>query len=333
MVTFVSPPPTLGGLGGADLADFAGLNPGAGDVTKLVTVLAADDYGFVTRAAVVDPIVAAHEAAGDPHPVYLTQPEGDALYQPLGGAAAPVGAQYVVLAADGTLTDERVLTRGDGVEVRDLGAGNAVEVRRSRRRHFEAGHRGGTTSYFNPAGFGSVTRGTALDALRTDYQYVQYTSALGDGNSALFGGGTFDLFRVGYEPRIWFRVRTPAAAVLTNVVFSAGFVSSEAHTPVNKVVIEYRTSRADSGFKLVTRDGAVENVVDLGVAIAADTEYEGEVWVEAGVAKARINASAVASNAVNLPLAATTMGWQVGLYTTEAVAKVLLINAILGETK
>jgi hypothetical protein len=31
--------------------------------------------------------VGAHESAGNPHPVYLTEPEGDALYEPLGGGA------------------------------------------------------------------------------------------------------------------------------------------------------------------------------------------------------------------------------------------------------
>lgn len=40
-----------------------------------------------------------------------------------GGAGAPVGAQYVTLAADATLTDERVLTPGNELVLTDGGAG------------------------------------------------------------------------------------------------------------------------------------------------------------------------------------------------------------------
>ena len=41
---------------------------------------------------------------------------------------APTGAQYVALAVDGTLTNERVLTPGAGLSLTDSGAGNAVTL-------------------------------------------------------------------------------------------------------------------------------------------------------------------------------------------------------------
>ncbi len=44
------------------------------------------------------------------------------------GGGAPVGASYVTLGADGTLTSERVLTAGAGVSVTDGGAGSTVTV-------------------------------------------------------------------------------------------------------------------------------------------------------------------------------------------------------------
>jgi hypothetical protein len=40
----------------------------------------------------------------------------------------PVGAQYVTLATNSTLTDERVLTAGTGITVTDGGAGSNVTV-------------------------------------------------------------------------------------------------------------------------------------------------------------------------------------------------------------
>lgn len=45
-----------------------------------------------------------------------------------GGGGAPTDAQYVVLTADATLTDERILTAGDGVDLVDAGAGASITV-------------------------------------------------------------------------------------------------------------------------------------------------------------------------------------------------------------
>ena len=45
-----------------------------------------------------------------------------------GGGGAPVDAEYVVLSANGTLTNERVLTAGTNITVTDAGAGGAVTI-------------------------------------------------------------------------------------------------------------------------------------------------------------------------------------------------------------
>jgi hypothetical protein len=45
-----------------------------------------------------------------------------------GGSGAPTSAQYVTLATDGTLSNERVLTAGTGISVTDAGAGSTVTV-------------------------------------------------------------------------------------------------------------------------------------------------------------------------------------------------------------
>jgi len=44
------------------------------------------------------------------------------------GSAAPPAAQYVTLATDNTLSNERVLTAGDGIDITDGGAGAAVTI-------------------------------------------------------------------------------------------------------------------------------------------------------------------------------------------------------------
>lgn len=79
----------LGGGGGLPVADTTAIVKGSGDPTKLLRfevdglstattrVLTAQDQDG-TLALLSD--IAAHEAAGNPHPIYLTQAEGDALY-------------------------------------------------------------------------------------------------------------------------------------------------------------------------------------------------------------------------------------------------------------
>ena len=45
-----------------------------------------------------------------------------------GGGGAPTNAQYVALATNGTLTNERVLTAGTGISITDNGAGSTVVI-------------------------------------------------------------------------------------------------------------------------------------------------------------------------------------------------------------
>jgi hypothetical protein len=45
-----------------------------------------------------------------------------------GGGSAPVGAQYLVLASDATLTAERVLTAGTGISFVDTGANGTLTI-------------------------------------------------------------------------------------------------------------------------------------------------------------------------------------------------------------
>lgn len=44
------------------------------------------------------------------------------------GGGAPTTSQYVTLATDATLTNERVLTAGTGISITDAGAGSTVTI-------------------------------------------------------------------------------------------------------------------------------------------------------------------------------------------------------------
>ena len=56
------------------------------------------------------------------------QGDGSVAWAAGSGGGAPTTAQYVTLATDATLTNERVLTAGTGITITDGGAGNPVTI-------------------------------------------------------------------------------------------------------------------------------------------------------------------------------------------------------------
>lgn len=62
-----------------------------------------------------------------------------------GGGGAPTGAQYLTLTTDGTLTNERVLTPGNGLSGSDAGAGAAYTLRTTcQQGEFDTSNTGAT---------------------------------------------------------------------------------------------------------------------------------------------------------------------------------------------
>jgi len=66
-----------------------------------------------------------------------------------GGGGAPTDAQYVTLAADATLTQERILTQGTGISIADGGAGGNVTVTLGDHAHTAAAGQGGQLDWDN----------------------------------------------------------------------------------------------------------------------------------------------------------------------------------------
>lgn len=60
--------------------------------------------------------------------VTVTGSGRDATVTITGGGGAPTGAEYVVMSANGSLTNERVLTAGTGISIVDGGAGSTVTI-------------------------------------------------------------------------------------------------------------------------------------------------------------------------------------------------------------
>jgi len=60
--------------------------------------------------------------------ITLTANTNDITIAAAGGSGAPTDAQYVVLATDGDLSAERVLTQGRNITITDGGAGSAITI-------------------------------------------------------------------------------------------------------------------------------------------------------------------------------------------------------------
>jgi hypothetical protein len=89
----------------------------------------------------------------------------------VGGGAAPVGAQYLVLVADATLTSERVFTPSTGIGFTDGGAGGAYTVTNTLR----TGLAGGQTVIGGTAASENLTLSSTSNATKG---YVQLDSEL-----------------------------------------------------------------------------------------------------------------------------------------------------------
>lgn len=99
-----------GGVGITDHGLLTGLSDD--DHPQYINVARGDARYSVlghTHAYETAGTVAAHEAAGNPHPIYLTQAEGSALYEPLGGGGGAVSAADIT---DST-SDGRALLTGN----------------------------------------------------------------------------------------------------------------------------------------------------------------------------------------------------------------------------
>ena len=100
-----------------------------------------------------------------------------------GGGGAPTNAQYVVLALDGTLTDERVLTggtTGPGITITDGGAGSTVTVDITRERWgvvaADITHTPSSVALENVTGLSASVCATSTEVWQIEVQ-LAYTAA------------------------------------------------------------------------------------------------------------------------------------------------------------
>lgn len=110
---------------------FAGPSTGANAAPTFRT-LVLDDIPSITSAKITDATItfgdwASNSCASGEVPT--SNGSTWACGAGGGGSGAPTGAQYLTLATDATLTNERVLTAGDIITLTDAGAGSTLTVK------------------------------------------------------------------------------------------------------------------------------------------------------------------------------------------------------------
>ena len=91
-----------------------------------ITITDGGAGGNVTIAADASPVTSL--VAGTNITLSPVSGLGDVTITAASGSGAPTDAQYVTLATDATLTNERVLTAGSGITLTDGGAGSTVTI-------------------------------------------------------------------------------------------------------------------------------------------------------------------------------------------------------------
>ena len=246
-------------------------------------------YICVTDTTLVDPpasqweVMAADGAAGSSGPIGATGPTG-----PAGTSGAPVDAQYVVMAADGTLSNESVLTAGNHVTVSAASGLVTVDGRINRRK------RASLFSDMNAAGdWSNYSSGTGVSNTFS-------TASLADGNRVgicVHGTGTTATGRAGIgsvatdavgfglsEHRLYACVKIPVLSVVTTAEFIVhiGFNDSQSTLGVDALVFQSpRVGLGETTWMACSQNNSAASIIDTFVT--HDTNFHSfEIIVNAG---------------------------------------------------
>lgn len=209
-----------------------------------------------------------------------------------GASGAPTGAQYLTLATDGTLTNERVLTPRDGLSVTDGGAGGNYTVDWDMDPGIawfdeEFCGNGAANSSLATYGWrlGSLGGATAvINSNSTDQtDSAPCVIVMGPNDTTTLHGGFIDvgehnntigiLGPLGASANPWTsQFRAGMRSSTANVDFRMGFVvPAVALTPNDFYGLRFSTTAADTNFMFEVRVGGTPTTIDTG--IAADTNF------------------------------------------------------------
>ena len=248
-----------------------------------------------------------------------------------GGGGTPTDAQYVALAANGTLTNERVLTAGQGITITDAGAGNAVTVAgvgimRPSLRLWGISYSMGSGTNVSSMGDvfsaqGTPSLSTASDA--NNGATVKYTTgATTDSDAGFYGNSKWRTGRSLYYS--WRGYIGEKTAVRTWIGFSnAGSRATQmaGDDPAGKMAMfRFSSNASDTYWQCVTKDGSA-TVTSSNVAPSTSAPQLLEIEETALSWIFKIDGTTVCTHTTNLPPSGTNMaGWMMSR-TLESAAK------------
>jgi len=240
-------------------------------------------------------------------------------------SGAPVGAQYVVMTADGTLTNERVLTAGNHVTVTNGGSTATLDWRynAAKRTIIESEMNATGNLTLNSSGTGATVAYTTAglhDANRLGIGNIQ-TGTTTTGRAAI-GSATIEQVTLGSGiVKFCAVVKVPTLSDGTNTfLVQAGLHDNLAGAPVDGLYFEYTHSvNAGDWTTYVYNNSGTTGGFDTNVAVATGNWYRLEIEINAAATQAifSINGTVVQTFTGTIPNgAARLMGFMVQIRKT-----------------
>jgi hypothetical protein len=248
--------------------------------------------------------------------LFTKKDDGTVVEIGAGGAAAPVGAQYVVMSSNTTLTDERVLTAGDHVTVTNGGSTATIDWRYNvaKRAVIESECNATGNLTLNSNGTGA-TVSYAIAALHDANRFG--IGRLSTGSTATgracIGSTTFDSIVLGGGiVKYCAVVRIPTLSDGTNTfLVQCGLHDNVSGSPVDALYFQYTHSEnAGDWTTYVYNNSGTLGGFDTNVAVATGNWYRLEIEINAAATQAvfSINGSVVrtvTSPSTTIPTGAT----------------------------
>ena len=192
-----------------------------------------------------------------------------------------------------------------------------------------------TASTYTSVGVSAITTtGTLTNANDSKTTWTNHASSASIGSSGSVRSSSFNLVRRAHDPMFITHVKT--GSDITNLRIWVGLLSTTQSNSdtidAQGIALRYSSGVSPNWFA-VTKDGTTQTATNMGLAVAASTDYLLKFTVNsaAGTVTFTVNGGNSTTLSTNLPATATDLGFVVIAYTTTATAKSIAVSRIYCE--